>query len=189
MTHRRQDLEARRAALKRGDPALLATLLEPATQAEVASWEAEQRATRIVWTPLDPSDLKSSGSATLTKQADFSVLSEGTRPAQETTTITARTDLRGITGVRLEVLPDDRLPSHGPGRNENGNLHLTEFRLSAAPLTAPAESRPVAVAPRAVAPTSSTRPAGGSRRRSTAILRPPGASTPRSPSRTRRRLS
>ncbi len=147
---RRHDLTSRLAALRRGDPALLGTFLEPSMQAEIASWEAEQRASRIVWTVLDPSDLKSAGNATLSKQADLSILSEGTRPTQETTTITARTDLRGITAVRLEVLPDDRLPSHGPGRNDNGNLHLTEFRISAAPLTRTEESRPLPVA-RAVA--------------------------------------
>ena len=37
-----------------------------------------------------------------------------------------------MSAVRLEVLPDDRLPHHGPGRWDNGNFHLTEFRLFAA---------------------------------------------------------
>ncbi|MDR3636886.1 MAG: PSD1 and planctomycete cytochrome C domain-containing protein [Isosphaeraceae bacterium] len=147
---RRRDLKARQAALQRNDPALLASLLEPRFQAEVASWESDLRASRVVWTPLDPSELKSAGGATLTKQADFSVLSSGPRPVEETTTIVAQTTLRGITAVRLEVLPDDRLPSRGPGRNDNGNLHLTEFRLSAAPVGKPGEARPIAVT-RAVA--------------------------------------
>jgi hypothetical protein len=47
-------------------------------------------------------------------------------------TIQASTGLKGITAVRLEVLPDDSLPSHGPGRAENGNFHLSEFKLLAA---------------------------------------------------------
>ncbi|MGE3312399.1 MAG: DUF1553 domain-containing protein, partial [Limisphaerales bacterium] len=29
---------------------------------------------------------------------------------------------------RLETLPDDRLPTRGPGRWDNGNFHLSEFR-------------------------------------------------------------
>ena len=33
---------------------------------------------------------------------------------------------RRLQAVRLEVLPDDRLPSHGPGRYENGNIGLSE---------------------------------------------------------------
>ena len=147
---RRRELKGRKAALERGDPALLASLLEPAFQAEVASWEAELRASRVVWTTLDPIELKSAGAATLTKQADLSILSGGTRPVEETTTVVAETRLTGITAIRLEVLPDDRLPSHGPGRNDNGNLHLTEFRLSAAAVGKPADAKAVAVT-RAVA--------------------------------------
>jgi hypothetical protein len=150
VTSRRQTLKARLAALQANDPALVDSLLEPATQAEVASWEAELKSARVVWTPLDPIELKSAGGATLTKQADLSVLSDGMRPAQETTTITAQTDLRGITALRLEVLPDPRLPSKGPGRNDNGNLHLTEFRLCAKPANTPDTAKPVAVG-RAVA--------------------------------------
>lgn len=50
-------------------------------------------------------------------------------PEQETyrVRLTAEPGHR-ITAVRLEVLPDDRLPSHGPGRFENGNIGLSEVR-------------------------------------------------------------
>jgi hypothetical protein len=41
--------------------------------------------------------------------------------------------LTGITGFRLEVLPDGSLPGHGPGRAVNGNFVLNEFRVTAAP--------------------------------------------------------
>jgi hypothetical protein len=33
------------------------------------------------------------------------------------------------TAVRLEVMSDPSLPMKGPGRQDNGNLHLSEFRL------------------------------------------------------------
>ena len=39
----------------------------------------------------------------------ISVFSSGSMPAQATYTLTAKTELTGITGVRLEVLPDDGL--------------------------------------------------------------------------------
>ena len=58
-----------------------------------------------------------------------------------------RTRLKGITGVRLEVLADDALPHRGPGRQDNGNLHLSEFRIE---VTEPGQRRPIAIA-RAVA--------------------------------------
>ncbi|MFT5466606.1 MAG: hypothetical protein ACI8UO_001706 [Verrucomicrobiales bacterium] len=32
-----------------------------------------------------------------------------------------------VTGIRIDVLPDKRLPGSGPGRAENGNFVLTEF--------------------------------------------------------------
>jgi len=47
-------------------------------------------------------------------------------------TIVAATDVRPISGFRLEVLTDDTLPAKGPGRKDNGNFVLTDFRVSPA---------------------------------------------------------
>jgi hypothetical protein len=130
---RRKLLLERRQALRNREPALMASLLEPPIQTEVDTWErAQKNAAPPVWTVLDPDRLESSGGATLSEEPDHSVFASGARPTEETTTVTAHTDLCGITAVRLEVLPDDRLPHRGPGRNDNGNLHLTEFQVSAA---------------------------------------------------------
>ncbi len=104
----------------------------------------------MTWTVLEPSELRSAAGSTLEKLPDLSILASGKRPAEETYTITASTDLSGITAVRLELIPDDRLPSRGPGRNENGNLHLTEFEVLASTKSAPTEAKPVPIA-RAVA--------------------------------------
>ena len=146
----RLDLSTRRKALRDKDPALMGTLLSPEIQDEVNSWESSIRATLVRWTVLDASELKSASGTTFEKQPDLSILAGGQRPAEETYTIAASTDLAGITAVRLELIPDDRLPSRGPGRNENGNLHLTEFEVLAAPRSAPGESKSVPIA-RAVA--------------------------------------
>src|SRR5205823_12897170 len=86
----------------------------------------------IRWVPLDPASYQSAGGATLTKQPDLSLLASGKRPEVDTYTIIADTDLQGITGVRLEVLTDDSLPHKGPGRQDNGNLHVNEFSAIAA---------------------------------------------------------
>jgi hypothetical protein len=90
-------------------------------------------AAKASWSPLDPETCVSAQGATLTKLPDGSLLSGGKRPDKDTLTITAHTDLQGITGVRLEVLTDPSLPHHGPGRQDNGNLHLSEFQVKAAP--------------------------------------------------------
>src|SRR3712207_7146020 len=50
-----------------------------------------------------------------------------------TTLSRSETDLKEITGIRLEVLADPRLPQNGPGRAKDGNFVLTEFELKAAP--------------------------------------------------------
>ncbi len=97
--------------------------------AKVAAYEKQFTRTPH-WVVLDPADLKSKGGATLKKQPDGSVLASGKNPSPEVYTVTAKTDLTGITGVRLEVLADPSLPARGPGRAPNGNFVLNEFRVS-----------------------------------------------------------
>ncbi len=96
-----------------------------------------------IWTVLRPSSAVSKGGATLTKQPDGSILASGKNPAPDTYVVAANTNLSGITGIRLEVLDDPRLPSRGPGRAINGNFALSEFRLAAAPRDNPTQSQPV----------------------------------------------
>jgi hypothetical protein len=122
--------KVRLQALRGGaDPSLLA----PAVQAEVAAWEKKVAAGVIHWTVLDPATMKSANGATLTKLPDHSVLSGGKRPDTDVLSLSAQTDLQAVTGVRVEVLTDDSLPHKGPGRQDNGNLHLNEFQARAAP--------------------------------------------------------
>ena len=101
----------------------------------VASWEREIAMHGGKWTVLTPESISSTGGQTAAKQSDGSILFTGTRPEKDTYTITAKTRLRGVTAVQLEVLTDEALPRSGPGRAENGNFHLSEFRLEAAPAT------------------------------------------------------
>lgn len=119
--------------------ALAAKLEAPdqAFEASLAQWE-KKLANRPVWTVLNPSAVSSAKGAQLLRQPDGSVLASGTIPANDQYTVTAHTELTGITAVRLEVLSDPRLPSHGPGAAPNGNFVLSEFKLlAAAPDMAP----------------------------------------------------
>ena len=119
--------------------------LSASAQAEVAAWEQGLAAKEAAWTVLDPASFSSAGGATPVKQDDRSILFKGPRPEKDTYTVQAITDLKGITAVRLEVLPDDELPQHGPGRAENGNFHLSEVKLSAAGRSNNAPVRQVAL--------------------------------------------
>ena len=81
-----------------------------------------------VWQPLQPTTSLSAGGTTLKRLEDDSLLASDARPETDTYTITSTTaTLAKLTALRLDVLADDSLPMKGPGRQDNGNLHLTEF--------------------------------------------------------------
>jgi hypothetical protein len=104
-------------------------LLSADVQREVNDFERLHREEKMFWQSVVPETFVSSGGAMLTRQKDNSILASGPRPDRDTYTITVRTPLRTITAVRLDVLADETLPKLGPGRQDNGNLHLSEFQL------------------------------------------------------------
>jgi mono/diheme cytochrome c family protein len=83
-------------------------------------------ANEALWTARTPAAVASAGGATLKIRDDRSVLATGANPDKDTYTATFSGRLNGVVGVRVEALPDDSLPSMGPGRNGNGNFVLTE---------------------------------------------------------------
>ena len=139
----RQALLKRKADLEARGETLAAAIADLAVQAAVAEWEKNVALRDKLWTVLDPETFASSGGALPAKQPDNSVLYGGTTPEVDTYTIAAPTDLRGVTAFRLEVLSDDTLPHLGPGRQGNGNLHLSEIQMQAAPKTDAAAGKPV----------------------------------------------
>ena len=132
VVHReRQSLLAQKRALQRGDAAFLAGLTEPAMQSQVAAWERSLAESLVQWTVIQPVEVASEHGSVLTPQSDGSVLASGPLPDRDTYTIRGSVDVDGITAVRIEVLTDETLPHKGPGRRENGNLHLSEVQLLA----------------------------------------------------------
>ncbi len=128
---RRRHLAARKLSLE-NDPGFVAKLLSEArSQAEVDAWEQSLARQRVRWTTLVVTNAASANGATLTKQPDGSLLSAGERPETDVYTIVARNPLQRVTALRIEVLADDRLPQRGPGRQDNGNLHLSELEVFA----------------------------------------------------------
>lgn len=128
-----------------------------AKQAELKKYEAEQpkRLTaressqaETVWTPLDPETLTAGKGTKLVEQLDRSIVAEGDNKVGSYF-ITAQTDLIGITGIRLEMMPDKRFPKNGPGRADDGNFVLTELIVQSAVVAAdkkkPNPLKPVAL--------------------------------------------
>jgi hypothetical protein len=113
--------------------------------AKLTELEKQHKNSTVDWVRLNPRSLKATGKIMLTKQDDLSIFATG--PKSSTVyTVTAGTDLRRITAIRLEVLADDRLPGGGPGRPVNGNFVLNHFDVKVAPKSDPAKSQPVAIA-------------------------------------------
>jgi hypothetical protein len=101
--------------------------------------------TASIWVPLDVASFESMGGASGSVQDDKSVLVGGARPAKDTYTVIVHTKLHGITAIQLEAMTDDSLPGSGPGRGDakRPNFVLSEFQLTAAPVSDPNSGGPV----------------------------------------------
>ncbi|MFO1096642.1 MAG: DUF1549 and DUF1553 domain-containing protein, partial [Planctomycetaceae bacterium] len=124
----RRELTARREEARKLAAAKDARLLEMLPAEQLAAWEAEYARTIGAWKTAVVETAKSGGGATLTPQEDGSLLAGGTRPDKDVSTVDFKTGASHVTGIRLEVLTHDSLPMRGPGRQDNGNLHLSELR-------------------------------------------------------------
>jgi Protein of unknown function (DUF1553)/Protein of unknown function (DUF1549)/Planctomycete cytochrome C len=112
---------------------------KPTAELEAAqrNWETNQPK----WMVIDPSEMLARNGTTLTQRDDQAILASGNAPPTEICELTFQTVPENITGIRLEVFPDDSLPQKGPGRAGNGNFVLSEIRLQV--VNADGQSSPV----------------------------------------------
>jgi hypothetical protein len=111
-----------------------------------AAWEQSLSDQAAAWVTLDVEKIESTSSGTkFERQDDGSYLATGEAAEKDTYKIFAKTSLPKLSAIRLEVLPDDRLPSKGPGRQDNGNLHLSEIRLNLVPSATPDQPQKLAL--------------------------------------------
>ncbi|MCA9263026.1 MAG: hypothetical protein KDA60_04235, partial [Planctomycetales bacterium] len=83
------------------------------------------------WRPLTlaKEQHRSSGGALIVSEPDHSLYVSGTNPDEDAYALRMRTTPGTIAGIRLETIPDQRLPEGGAGRApQNGNFILSEFR-------------------------------------------------------------
>ena len=93
--------------------------------------------------PLVPTVFKSEAGATGVISSDGAVLVSG-KNGKDTYRLTATVpDGPPVTAIRIEVLPDETLPSRGPGRAANGNFVLSEFSANILPAAAQEKETPV----------------------------------------------
>lgn len=126
------EYELQTARIEQQIAALKEQLAAPSAEltAEQAKWEASL-VSHSTWQPMRPTELKSSGGATLQANEDGNIAVGGENPSQDTFTIRARFDQGTITGVRLETIPDAAAPGGGAGRSPSGDFRLTGFKVTA----------------------------------------------------------
>jgi uncharacterized membrane protein/mono/diheme cytochrome c family protein len=115
---------------------------------KLEEWEQSVKAKCAKWTVLDPSRFTRKHDATITKLDDKSLLFTGDSFYREEYKLEFDTDVKNITAMRVELLPDEALPKGGPGRDPNGGCLMSEMSAVALektpkpPSTQPA-TRPV----------------------------------------------
>jgi hypothetical protein len=103
----------------------------PERAAAQAEWEQAVVAAGAAWTPLAIDRVESTGGSATERLDDGSILVTGANPGDNVFTVTTATPMAGVRAIRLEVLPDARLPQGGPGRDPYGNYVLNVFDASA----------------------------------------------------------
>jgi len=93
------------------------------------AWLAEQRAQVVPWTHLRPIEA-TSNLPILSIEADDSIFASGDTAKRDVYEITLAAHAEPITAIRLEALPDSRLPARGPGttyyEGTLGDFYLVE---------------------------------------------------------------
>ena len=131
ITEQRQEIEAQIASIeakmrKRFSPEDLASRFE--------SWRGDAATRAMHWKTVQPTKATSEVPI-LSIMEDGSVFATGDQTTRDHYLVELGTDLRGVTAIRLEAIPDDRLPKRGPGRayyeTRNGDFFLSEMTLQA----------------------------------------------------------
>ncbi|MBX9653191.1 PSD1 and planctomycete cytochrome C domain-containing protein [bacterium] len=103
-------------------------------QGELANWINQESPYATHWKHLRPIEAKSN-LPYLTILDDDSVLSSGDQTKSDTYDLRFQTNQRRVTAIRLEAIPDERLPRGGPGRiyyeGPIGDFMLSEFSAKA----------------------------------------------------------
>src|SRR5206468_1911041 len=99
-----------------------------------AVWRKQQEMRAVSWHVLRPTKA-TSNLPLLTVENDGAIFVSGDMTKRDIYDLDFKTEGRPITAIRLEVLPDDRLPKHGPGRvfyeGAFGDFFLSELTLTA----------------------------------------------------------
>ncbi len=109
----------------------------PDLPARMARWEEEIRPSAGEWTILENAEVLATNGVKFERLLDHSSIPRGDNPPTGVYYLSAKTGLKNISGIRLELLTDHTLPRMGPGRSMQGTAWLSEFTVEAAPADQP----------------------------------------------------
>ena len=105
--------------------------LDSSERSAFLAWESAHRRQETTWVAMRPLDVATRQGSSFEVLEDRSVLFRGPRPDRDTYDIELEAPASfgdaPIASIRLEVLRHASLPQEGPGRQDNGNLHLSEI--------------------------------------------------------------
>ena len=120
------------------EPALRVAPAKPAWRPldeRFAAWDREESARAVAWRPLRPVGMTST-LPHLTARNDGTVLAGGDATKSDVYEISLPPAPAPVRAIRLEVLPDESLPEHGPGlcsyEGPKGDFFLSEFEVRVA---------------------------------------------------------
>jgi hypothetical protein len=108
----------------------------PSWRMRMAEWEARVRNDQPPWSVVRVTNA-GDNSQRYVYHADGSLTAWGYAPTKWSSQFTGKTDLKRITGFRLEMLTDPNLPLGGPGRSPLGLFALSEITVEVAGPKAP----------------------------------------------------
>ncbi len=108
----------------------------PGLNERMAEWERKTVYDESQWTPLMDAEIHAIFGVKFERLPDGSFLARGDNATANNYQIKARTNLKNITGFRVEFLTSPNLPRNGPGRDSDGKFFVSELIVDAAPSSA-----------------------------------------------------
>ena len=109
----------------------------PDLPAKIAAWETQAQQSAGEWTVLQDAEMVGTNGVKFEEFPDHSFIPRGDSPPTVAYYLSAKTPLKNITGIRLELMTDHSLPRNGPGRSTQGVAWVSEFSVQAAPARQP----------------------------------------------------
>lgn len=103
--------------------------MTPQLKAEQTAWEKSVVDAEGEWRVIIPQKMTTTAGTVLTSDAQGMIFASGETPRNEGYMIETKLPVDAASGIRLEAVPNSKLPRSGPGRDPYGNFNITEIKL------------------------------------------------------------